>query len=263
MIERIPPDPRAAHKRRRNGLIAALLIALYAWSLADIELSTRGLAQGWLITKNIFRGMFTPEWSFAGEVLLRLLESIEMAFLGTAAAAVLAVPFAFWAASRGRSFDFWPLTGKWSLSAIRTFPELILAIIFMVGVGPGAFAGVLALAVHSVGMLGKLYAEAIENIDRGPIEALEATGASRLVTFRFAVLPQVLPEFASVAIYRFEINVRAAAVLGVVGAGGIGTPLLFALQAYAWERVGIIMLGIIASVMIIDTLSARIRARLV
>ncbi|MBE3564053.1 MAG: phosphonate ABC transporter, permease protein PhnE [Hydrogenibacillus schlegelii] len=259
----LPRDPAAGRRRRRAVLIALILILLYGWTLQDLDLGTRGLAQGLLMAKNMLLGMMHPEWSYAGEAFLRLLESIEMAFLGTAAAAILAVPFAFWAASRGRRFHVVPATGKGALSAIRTFPELILAILFLVAVGPGPFAGVLAIAVHSIGMLGKLYAEAVENIDPGPVEALEAAGAGRLAVFFYAVLPQVLPEFASVALYRFEINVRAATVLGVVGAGGIGTPLLFALQAYAWDRVGIILLLVIASVMLIDAASGRLRARLV
>ncbi|MBE3595180.1 MAG: phosphonate ABC transporter, permease protein PhnE [Candidatus Carbobacillus altaicus] len=248
----------------RGVLIALFLLLLYGWTLTDLSLNTKGFAQGWIITQNIFKGLFSPEWSYTGEVLLRLFESIEMAFLGTFIAAILAIPFGFWAAARkNRPYALGPLSGKWVLSAIRTFPEIILAVVFIVAVGPGAFAGILALGVHSIGMLGKLYSEAIESIDPGPIEALEAAGANKLQILWYAILPQVLPEFASFAIYRFEINVRAATVLGIVGAGGIGTPLIFALQGYAWSRVGIIMLGIIVTVTIIDGLSGYIRARLV
>ncbi|MDY0322409.1 MAG: phosphonate ABC transporter, permease protein PhnE [Candidatus Carbobacillus sp.] len=260
----LPKAPNVWRRRMRTGVIILVLAVIYGWSFTDLSLNTKGFAQGWLITKNIFKGLFSPEWSYSGEVLMRLFESIEMAWLGTFIAAILAIPFGFWAAShKGHTYSIGPLSGKWVLSAIRTFPEIILAVVFIVAVGPGAFAGILALGVHSIGMLGKLYSEAIENIDPGPIEALEAVGANKLQILWYAILPQVLPEFASFAIYRFEINVRAATVLGIVGAGGIGTPLIFALQGYAWSRVGIIMLGIIVAVMIIDGLSGYIRSRLV
>lgn len=138
-----------------------------------------------------------------------------------------------------------------------------MAILFIKAVGPGSFAGVLALGLHSVGMLGKLFAEEVENLDPGPIEALTASGASRLQTVWFAVLPQVLPGFLSYTLYRFEINVRSATILGIIGAGGIGTPLIFALSSRNWERVGIILLGIIVMITIIDVISGYLRKKLV
>ncbi len=112
-------------------------------------------------------------------------------------------------------------------------------------------------------MLGKLYSEGIENIDKGPTEALISTGANRFQILWYAVLPQVLPDFLSYTLYRFEINVRSAAILGVIGAGGIGTPLIFALSSRNWSRVGIILLGIILMVIIIDFISSSIRKRIV
>ncbi len=154
-------------------------------------------------------------------------------------------------------------TGKFVLSFVRTFPELVMALLFIKAVGPGSFAGVLALGLHSIGMLGKLYSEGIENIDKGPTEALIATGANRFQILWYAVLPQVLPDFLSYTLYRFEINVRSAAILGVIGAGGIGTPLIFALSSRNWSRVGIILLGIILMVIIIDFISSSIRKRIV
>ncbi|MNV62363.1 Phosphate-import permease protein PhnE [compost metagenome] len=138
-----------------------------------------------------------------------------------------------------------------------------MALLFIKAVGPGSFAGVLALGLHSVGMLGKLFADEIENIDNGPLEALISSGASRMQVLWFAVLPQVLPGFLSYTLYRFEINVRSATILGVIGAGGIGTPLIFALSSRNWDRVGIILLGIIAMITIIDLISGMIRKKLV
>ena len=117
----------------------------------------------------------------------------------------------------------------------------------------------LALGLHSVGMLGKLFSEEVEQIDAGPTEALIAAGATRLQIVRFAVLPQVLPGFLSYILYRFEINLRSATILGVIGAGGIGTPLIFALSSRNWDRVGIILLGIIVMITLIDLISGAIR----
>ncbi|MNI59617.1 Phosphate-import permease protein PhnE [compost metagenome] len=149
------------------------------------------------------------------------------------------------------------------LSVIRTFPEIVMAILFIKAVGPGSFAGVLALGLHSVGMLGKLFAEEVENMDSGQTEALLACGASKLQILWFAVIPQVLPGFLSYTLYRFEINLRSATILGVIGAGGIGTPLIFALSSRNWDRVGIILLGIIVMITLIDMISGAIRKKLV
>lgn len=192
-----------------------------------------------------------------------MLETLAISILGTFISTFLCIPFAFWAAvnmSKGKVISG---SGKLMLSFIRTFPEIIMALLFIKAVGPGSFAGVLALGLHSVGMLGKLFADEIENIDNGPLEALISSGASRMQVLWFAVLPQVLPGFLSYTLYRFEINVRSATILGVIGAGGIGTPLIFALSSRNWDRVGIILLGIIAMITIIDLISGKIRKKLV
>jgi phosphonate transport system permease protein len=149
------------------------------------------------------------------------------------------------------------------LTIIRVFPEIVLAIMFIKAVGPGAYAGVLAVSIHSIGMLGKLFSEAIENIDRGPNEAIIAAGGSTLDGLTLATIPAVMPEFMNYTLYRFEIAVRSAAILGIVGAGGIGAPLIFALQTRQWPKVGIILLGIIVMVTVIDFLSGQLRKRLV
>jgi phosphonate transport system permease protein len=250
-------------RRLFTWLLVLLLLAVYYWAFAGLNLNIRGLAEGLPIAQSIFRGIFQPEWEYLPDVMTDMVISIQMAFLGTALASILAIPFGFLAARNMTARRIFTNIGKSSLNMIRTFPELILALIFMVGVGPGAFAGILALGVHSIGMLGKLYGEAIESMDSGPVEALTAVGANRMQVLWFAVVPQVLPEFASYAIYRFEINMRAAAVLGMVGAGGIGTPLIFALMGHQWNRVGIILLAIIVVVSLIDFGSSWVRKRLV
>lgn len=201
------------------------------------------------------------DWAYRGDLALKLIETLQMAILGTLIASILAIPFGFLAAQNivGRATG----VGKFLISAIRTFPEIVLAIIFIRGVGPGPLAGVFAMGIHSIGMIGKLYSEAIEAVDKGPLEAIRSTGGNRIQQIWFGVIPQVLPEFASYALYRFEINSRAATVLGVVGAGGIGAPLIFAIQKAAWGRVGVILAGIILVVSVIDIGSGWLRRRLV
>ncbi|UQZ85918.1 Phosphate-import permease protein PhnE [Paenibacillus konkukensis] len=253
--------------RIRLWSIWVVVLIILVWAFTGVEYSGI-MATAGEVSRSILRGLFHPDWGYVylpeGEDLLRgLLDTMAIAVLGTFISAVLCIPFAFWAATAKGKARWATGSGKFVLSLIRTFPEVVMAIIFIKAVGPGSYAGALALGVHSIGMLGKLYSEAIENLDRGPTEALVACGANKLQTLWFAVIPQVLPDFFSFALYRFEINIRSAAILGVIGAGGIGTPLIFALDARSWSRVGIILLGVIVMVTIIDIISGYIRKRLV
>ncbi|GIQ70298.1 phosphonate ABC transporter, permease protein PhnE [Xylanibacillus composti] len=258
-------------KPRKNWPLRWLLIlglgALYIWAFSGIPFNgfKETAAQ---IVRAILAGIFSPDWDYVylpdGEDLLRgLLDTLAIAILGTFISTLLCIPFAFWASSRKGKPGVITGTGKFVLSFIRTFPEIIMAILFIKAVGPGAFAGVLALGLNSIGMQGKLFSEEIENIDKGPLESLVASGANRLQILWYAVIPQVLPGFLSYTLYRFEINVRSATILGVIGAGGIGTPLIFALSTRNWDRVGIILLGIIIMVTLIDLLSGYLRKKIV
>lgn len=256
-----------ARSRLYTAIGCAVSLLLVIWALFGLELSGFQPTT-WQFTKAMINGLFHPDWGYVwlpdGEDLIRnLLMTLSISYLGNIVSAVICLPFAFWAAanmSRSRTVSG---TGKFMLSLIRTIPEVIMAIIFIKAVGPNAYAGVLALGLHSVGMLGKLYAEAIENMDMGPVEAMTAVGANRWKTLAFAVVPQVIPEFLSYALYRFEINVRSATLLGIIGAGGIGTPLIFAISARGWPRVGIILVGIIVMVSAIDYISGALRKKIV
>ncbi|MGZ4030932.1 MAG: phosphonate ABC transporter, permease protein PhnE [Tumebacillaceae bacterium] len=252
----------------KNVITVLVILAVYVWASSGMNMDWGKFFESIPAVKLIMSGVFHPEWSFipAPEegVIDSMIVTLEIAILGTSIASILAVPFGFLAARNLYIKHKWiSWLGKRILNVIRTLPELIIAIIFIVAVGPGPFAGVLAIGFHSIGMVGKLYSEAIENMDEGPIEAMTAAGASRIQTLWFAVLPQVLPEFFSYALYKFEIDIRAASVLGMVGAGGIGTPLLFALQSHAWNRVGAILIGVVVVVIVIDNISGQIRKRLV
>ncbi|GIN40198.1 MULTISPECIES: phosphonate ABC transporter, permease protein PhnE [Heyndrickxia] len=254
-------------KRIRNWAIFVIVIAIYVWAFAgapSMVLKDSAIQA----LKAIFHGFLHPDWDYiydpAGEDLLRtLLETLAIAVLGTFISAILCVPFAFWSArnmSRNRAISS---LGKIILSCIRVFPELIMALLFIKSVGLGPFAGILALGFHSIGMLGKLFGESIENTEFSAREALIASGANKLQVLWFAIIPEVMPAFMSYTLYRFEISVRSATILGIVGAGGIGAPLIFALNGHSWDRVGIILYGIIVMVTIIDLISAAIRKRLV
>ncbi|KRE83992.1 phosphate ABC transporter permease [Paenibacillus sp. Soil766] len=247
------------------GVVA--VIGLLVWALTGLEL-TGFQPTTWILTKAMISGLFHPDWAYVyipeGEDLLRsLLETLSISYLGNFVSAIVCLPFAFWAAANMSKYRAVSGTGKLFLSVVRTIPEIIMALIFIKAVGPNAYAGVMALGLHSVGMLGKLYAEAIENMDMGPTEAMTAVGANFWQRMSFAVIPQVIPDFISYTLYRFEINVRSATLLGVIGAGGIGTPLIFALNARQWPRVGIILIGIIVTVSIIDYISGSLRKRIV
>ncbi len=242
---------------------AGLFAVVFVWSARGVEASLARFIEGLPLLARILVLMLVPDWSWAGRSLSGMVVSVQVALLGTTVGMLLAFPLAFLAARNIAPHPASSYLGKQVLNLIRTFPEIILAIFFVAAYGPGALAGMMAIGLHSTGSLGKLYAEAVETIDPGPLEALRAAGANRIKTFWFAVLPQVMPEFAALSLYRFEINSRAATVLGLVGAGGIGTIMVQALQFRRWEVVGMALIVIIAVVTLIDTASAALRRRLV
>lgn len=254
-------------KRIKTWAVVLIVVLIYAWAFGSApHLELKDTAAQAL--KAIIHGFIHPDFGYIydpyGEDLLHaLLETLAIAVLGTFISAVLCVPFAFWAARNMSKYYVVSTLGKVVLSSIRVFPELIMALLFIKSVGLGAFAGILALGFHSIGMLGKLFGESIENMNFSAREALIASGANRIQVLWFAILPEVMPAFMSYTLYRFEISVRSAAILGIVGAGGIGAPLIFALNGHSWDRVGIILWGIIIMVTIIDYISGSIRKRLI
>lgn len=268
-LEQKFPIKSKKHKQKiiKNWIIAIVVLAIIAWGFVGmpaLELKSKSIE----ILKSIFHGLFHPDWGYvyipAGEDLLRgLLETFAIAVIGTFIAAIICIPFAFLGAQN--LIKIRPVTGitKFILSVIRVFPEIVMALIFIKAVGPGSFSGVLALGIHSVGMLGKLFVEDIERLDFTSVEALKASGANKTKTLIFAVIPQILPSFLSLVLYRFELNLRSASILGLIGAGGIGTPLIFALQTRSWDRVGIILIGLVIMVAIVDLISGVIRKRIV
>ncbi len=240
-----------------------LSVIILIWAALGVNIDFGKLISGLSSIINIFSLMFPPDLSYLNNTLLRMMESVTIAFLGTAIGSVLAVPVAFFAAQNIFSNRAVSWTGRQLLNGIRTFPSLILAVFFVASFGPGQLAGLLAVGIHSTGMLGKLYTDVIENIDKGPINAMEASGANKLEVLWYAVFPQIMPEFIATSIYRFEINMRASTVLGLVGAGGIGVILSQALNYRRWPVVGMALIVIIIGVTVVDYSSAYLRKQIV
>lgn len=200
------------------------------------------------------------EWFWGLRKWARLLvETLLIAYLGTVLGALAGALLCF-AASRNLMPDFWVRnTTKRALEFCRTVPEIVFALVFVIAFGLGPIPGVLAIAIHTTGALGKLFSEVVENVDMKPVEGALATGATWPEMIRFAVVPQVMSNFASYALLRFEINVRGASVMGFVGAGGIGQDLIEAIRKFYYADVSAILLLILATVMLIDLGTERLR----
>ncbi|WP_404451184.1 phosphonate ABC transporter, permease protein PhnE [Virgibacillus necropolis] len=259
-----PKQPKSGFKKIKSSIIFLAIAAVYIWTFLGIDIDwERAVDRAISNFGIIIPRLFNPDWASVGEVTMKIIETVLIAFAGSFMAAILAIPLGFLAAKNMSRSNLLSAIGKWILSAIRAFPDIILAILFVVAVGPNAFAGVLAIAIGSTGMLGKLYSEVVESIDMRVVEAMEANGANKVQMLFYGVIPQIIPEFLSYAIYRFEIDVRASSILGIVGAGGIGTMILFAAINRDWSVMGLILLAIIIVVTIIDFISARIRRKIV
>ncbi len=252
---------------RRTVILTAILLLLIVYSALSIDysgLSSFSLTMG----LDVLKGLSQPDWSFlydgSGEDLVSLLLlTMGIAFLGTVIGTVFAIPFTLLSAS-----NLWPSApylsklGKFMCNVLRAFPELVFAIIFVKVVGPGPFAGVMAIGVHQIGMLGKLFTEELEGMDESLIEEVEAIGANFWQTLFFVRIPALMPIYSSLALNHFEIAVRSAATLGLVGAGGIGAPLIFAIQTRNWSKVSIILLGVVITVFLLDLVTGIIRKKL-
>ena len=205
--------------------------------------------------------MFPPDFQSARSWLKPLIDTLAMSVAGTALAVVLSVPLAFLAARNTTPHPVIYQVARGALNALRSIPELILGIIFVAAVGFGALPGVLALGLHSVGMIGKFFAEAIEHADEAPIEAARAAGATPIQVLLHGVIPQVLPQMADISIYRWEYNFRASTVMGMVGAGGIGFELMGSLRIMQYQEVSAILLVILLMVTLVDAFSSTLRKR--
>ena len=245
--------------RRAAIFVGIVVLAWVAWDTgADPVRFVRGLP--WLF--DIVRRMVPPDLRVLPAALAGAVGTVEIALLGTAVAAVFALPLGFLSARNvAPAGVFYP--ARTVLNFFRSVDTLVYALVFVAAVGLGPFPGILAVVAYTTTSLAKLYSEAIEGIQPGPVDAITATGATRLQVLRFGVLPQVLPLFLSYVLYRLETNIRAATVLGFVGAGGIGFYLQTYLRLIDYPAASTVLLVTVAMVMVVDGISSRLRDRLV
>jgi phosphonate transport system permease protein len=251
-----------------GGAVLAVVIATLAFGFNAVEFDLGRFFKGWPFIQDFLGRSSPPDFqAVLSDVLKALTITVATAMIGTALAALLAVPTSLLAA---RNLTRKSLIGRVAYLFTRVFfnvdrgvDTLIIALVFVSAVGLGPLAGVLAMAIHSMADLGKLYSEAIENVDSGPLEALEAAGAPGTSVVRWAVLPQVLPLFVSYTLYRFEINFRVSIILGFVGAGGIGFLIQETMRSGKYEQMSVAVLAVIVMVNILDFISASVRRRII
>jgi phosphonate transport system permease protein len=243
---------------------AAVFVALVVvgWTVWDTGADPMRLARGLPWIADFVRRMLPPDLAVLPAAIKGAVLTVEIALLGTVTAAVLALPLGFLSARNVAPAPvFYP--ARTVLNLFRSVDTLVYALIFVAAVGLGPFPGVLAVVAYTTTSLAKLYSEAIEGIEPGPVDAITATGATRLQVLRYGVLPQVLPLFLSYILYRLETNIRAATVLGFVGAGGIGFYLQTYLRMIDYPAASTALLVTIVMVMVVDAVSSKVRARLV
>ncbi|MBQ6734964.1 MAG: phosphonate ABC transporter, permease protein PhnE [Lachnospiraceae bacterium] len=260
ILEKLYSEPKNLWKRL---LILAVLLVIVGWGAYGFEI---GLDEnGVNMAKSIFNGLTHPETELFNlgpkGIPYLILETIAIAFLSTVIGTILAIPVSFLS-----STNIVPrpvaLIFRAIVLFIRTIPSLVWALIWVRVTSTGPFCGVVTQSVCSIGMISKMNVTAIENLDTGVLEALDACGANTFEKIRVGVLPQLSASFVSTAIYRFDINLKDATLLGIVGAGGIGSPLNDAIGNMRWNRVGAFLIVLIVMVVIIEFVSTRIRARL-
>lgn len=247
-------------------VITLLILFLIVYSASGIKYN--GITnKGSEVAYGIIHGLLHPDANYLfslemDKVPFLILQTISIAILGTIFGAILAFPISFLASKN--------ITGKFIskiftslILLIRTIPSLVWALVWIRVTGPGAFCGVVTQTVCSIGMISKMYITAIEDLDVGVLDSLDACGLTRFQKIRYGILPQVMASFISVAIYRFDINLKDATTLGIVGAGGIGAPLVQAIAGRRWSIVGAFLFGLIVLVLIIEYLSTKIRNKLI
>ena len=238
------------------------LVALFVWCW---QIMTRDTI--WFFVQSapeqaadIGSRMMPPRWSYLPELMQPLWDTINMATLGTIGGVIMAVPIAFFAARNTTpSAAFLRPLALFVIVASRSINSLIWALLLVAIIGPGLLAGIVAIALRSIGFIGKLLYEAIEETDAKQIEAIEATGASGAQVLNYGIVPQIMPAFWGITVFRWDINIRESTILGLVGAGGIGLKLQASLNTLAWSQVSVILLLILATVVLSEWVSARVR----
>jgi len=254
----IENPPRDLKKSTFKLFMYALVLAILAWSWYGAEIRPMALINDAGNMVEFSADFFPPDFHEWRYYLDEIVITVHIAIWGTLLSVIAAVPFGLLAASN--------ITPWWIhqpvrrlMDAFRAINEMVFAMLFVVAVGLGPFAGVLALFVHTTGILAKLFSEAVEAIDPQPVEGIRATGATQIEEICYGVIPQVMPLWTSYALYRFESNVRAAAVVGMVGAGGIGVVLWEVIRGFQFSKTAAVLIMLIVTVSLVDVLSSRIR----
>ena len=256
------------NERIGRWFVYLVTVASVVWAARTVEIIPEFLADAPEQIVDLFSRMWPVDWTHYYErdglgVHHALIETLHMATLGTIMAVVLAVPVALLAASNITPYAPLRFLASLILVASRSVNSLVWALLFVAVFGPGPLAGTFAIAFRSIGFVGKLLGEALEEINRGPIEALKATGAPASSVLRMGYWPAVRPAFWSIAVFRWDINVRESAILGLVGAGGIGMVIDTALNTFRWDRVALALIAILAVVVIAEVLVTMLRKRII
>ena len=241
-------------------LVAAIAILIFSYQQSELNFPLL-LQRGGNMVEYI-RSYFPPDFSYWKTYLEDTLITVSMGIWGTLLAAIAGIPLSVLASENVCPVSIVQPTRR-LLDAMRAINEIVFALVFVVAVGLGPFAGVMALFIHTTGALGKLFSEAVEAIKPGQVEGVRATGASKIQEIIFGIIPQVIPLWTSFTLYRFESNVRSASVLGIVGAGGIGVSLYQSFQSFNYGKVCAILIILILATSAIDTISAKLRNWLV
>ena len=271
----LPPEPAAEPIRSASssggswlagGALPFLAVftafVVVVQSAIVVQARPQDLVTGAYGMYDIIRRSMPPDFSQFGHELIPALETVDIGIFGTVAGVILALPLAVLAARNTSPARPLYALSRGVIAMARAVPDLVWALLFVTAVGLGPFPGALAISVHSVGMLGRLFAEVIEDMDMGPVEALRMTGASGGQVFSHAVVPSVLPSLLGIALYRLDENIRSSLVLGFVGAGGIGFELLSAMNLFQYRTVSLLLLMTFVIVIAAERMSAALRKRM-
>ena len=257
----LTPARRLAHWL---GWLGLAVLTVFCWRVMTEGTIWEFVADAPRQAADIFGRMLPPRWAYANRLWLPLWDTINIATIGTLISIVIATPLAFLAANNTSPS---PLLARpaalFIIVASRSINALIWGLLLVAILGPGVLAGIVAIALRSIGFVGKLLYEAIEEIDAAQVEAIRATGASPAQVIAYGIVPQILPTFATIAVFRWDINIRESTVLGLVGAGGLGLALEGSLNTLAWPQVSVILLMILATVILSEWITARVRRAII
>lgn len=240
-----------------------VFLMILAWSVKGTQFNLYGITRGIEGIYDIAGRMLPPNIKILSRLIKPTIETVQMSIVGTLLAIMLSIPLGILGARNITPNLFLYRVSRFILNALRAVPEVIFAVIFVSAVGLGPFPGTLAIGVSSSGMLGKFLGDSIENIDPGSLEALKSTGANRIQTIVYAVIPQISPEFVSLGLFRWEMNFRSSTILGIVGAGGIGFELMTSMRLFRYQEMTMTLIVILLVVALVDFIASTIRKKII